>query len=99
MRPHLVLSALACIGIYFCGSCPADQLIVGAWNIEHCGQPGDMTDPLQIAEYIESSHVDLLGLEEIYDTDGNEATRTNSKLDAAFQKLNMNSANAWEYEL
>ena len=67
---------------------PAESLTIGAWNIEHCGEPGYPKDPQALADYIAASGVRLLALEEIMIThrDANGLYR-NRTLDETVAKL------------
>jgi hypothetical protein len=75
------------------------SLTLGAWNIEHLGRDGDETSGDDLADYIITSGVAVLGLEEIYDTDGDDSTRTNSTLDEALQAINDKTGDTWDYRL
>ncbi|MCI0681377.1 MAG: hypothetical protein L0Y71_04670 [Gemmataceae bacterium] len=79
---------------------PADEYRrIGAWNIEHLGKnPKAGQQPAALAEYIFLSGVDVLALEEIYDTDKQKGTRSNSVLDDTF-KLLKNKDHDWDYRI
>ncbi len=76
-----------------------NSLTLGAWNIEHLGRSGDDTRPEDLADYIIAAQVAVLGLEEIYDTDGNAATQRNAKLDAALEHIKQKTGATWDYRL
>jgi predicted extracellular nuclease len=101
------------LALVFAFNAGGQTIRVGAWNIEHLGEPnsrdfpmhrpthghGVAQNPVQIANAIQSMNLDVLALEEIYDTDSTADTKTNATLDAAFAHLNMTSGNNWSYEL
>lgn len=75
-----------------------EYLRIGAWNIEHLGKnPKEGQAPTALAEYIFLSGVDVLAMEEIYDTDKQKGTRRNVVLDETFKVLNKNKDHDWEY--
>ena len=72
---------------------------VGAWNIENLGEREFGQSTPALAEHLRLAGVDLLALEEIHDTDGNNATRRNGKLDQVFATLNQQPGQDWDYVL
>jgi endonuclease/exonuclease/phosphatase family metal-dependent hydrolase len=77
---------------------PADEYVkIGAWNIEHLGKPKGHQDPTALAEYIFLAGVDVLAMEEIYDTDPNKKSRRNAVLDETFKVLSRNKGHDWDY--
>ena len=72
---------------------------VGAWNIENLGERPLGQDAPALAEHLRLAGVDVLSLEEIHDTDGNNATRRNGKLDQVFALLNQQPGQDWDYVL
>lgn len=86
---------------------PAQNVSVGAWNIQWLGSAGQRPGaaknieqrPADLAFYIRESRVDVLSMEEISDTDGQAATRTNRILDRTFRLLNRTNGNRWKYVL
>lgn len=94
---------------------PADgSLRIGAWNIENLGfkarrgqapDPADQQKPENLADYILTSKVDVLALEEIHDDDQKteehpgEAPWKNPMLDATLGLLEKSTGDAWQYEL
>lgn len=84
----------------------ADEVRLGAWNIEHLGSPERRSPPARnvaqkpedLARYIAKSRVDVLALEEIGDTDGVATTRRNATLDRTFELLSVDGA-SWKYVL
>ena len=84
--------------LYVCGAAaqPTYNITVGSWNIEHLGnaesrsgiKKGIAQSPEDIALMIRESRVDVLALQEIYDTDWSPECRTNATLDRAFSILN-----------
>jgi endonuclease/exonuclease/phosphatase family metal-dependent hydrolase len=82
----------------FACSALADEYVkIGAWNIENLGGREYGQIPAALAEHIQLSDVDILALEEIWDTDDSPETRTNSKLDETFQRINEEPGNDWTY--
>jgi len=77
----------------------ADHIIVGSWNVEHLGNRKYGQHPKALAEHIDLAGVDVLALQEIYDTDGKKSTRTSRKLDETFDELNTRPEHDWEYVL
>lgn len=81
------------------GTTLGDEVLkIGSWNIEHYGKnkkggqnPGD------VADYIALAGVDVLALQELYDTDHMKGTRRNAALDATISALNKNKGHDWEY--
>lgn len=74
-------------------------LKLGSWNIEHLGKRPSGQHPKALAEHLLMASVDVLALQEIYDTDDNDGTRTNKKLDDTFALVNKQPGQAWEYVL
>lgn len=89
------------------GSFSAQNISLGAWNIQWLGNPEKRSGCAQnirqtsddIAMYIRTSGVDILALEEIGDTDSSPQQRTNGTLDRAFHILNSSNNNEWTYLL
>jgi len=82
----------------------ADVLLtLGSWNIEHLGRTFGESESGQRAEslanHILLSGVDVLALQEIYDTDDSEETRSNNQLDVTFALLNQQPNQDWRYIL
>ncbi len=99
MKRHFFSSVA--IGVSFTASSAIadDYIRLGSWNIEHFGSSITSQHPKAIAEHIQLSGVDILALEEIYDTDGDPDTRTNAKLDQVTALMNENPAKGWMYRL
>lgn len=106
MRQRVFLALCAVIGIAIAPSADAEcrnPVAVGAWNINWLGRPdmrsGDAKGlaqrPSELAAFIASADVQVLGLMEIVPDVGRE---TNATLDATFASLNRNGA-AWRYRL
>jgi predicted extracellular nuclease len=81
------------------GAWAADHIIVGSWNIENLGERSWGQHPKALAEHIDLSGADVLALQEIHDTDGDDARRTNEKLDETFEELNTRPGHDWRYLL
>jgi predicted extracellular nuclease len=86
---------------------PSQTVRIGAWNIEHLGNPSSRAAPntnvpqraSDIAAYIKFAKVDILGLEEISDDDGSNATRTNRTITQALQILRNQTGQIWRHVL
>lgn len=72
---------------------------VGAWNIQNLGDRTLGQFPAAIAEHILVADLDILALEEIWDTDGDASRMTNAKLDETFRRVNENAGHDWTYLL
>lgn len=78
---------------------------VGAWNIEHLGNPASRSGvghnvaqtPKDLADYIRASGVDLLALEEIADDD--QPGRRNKSIAAALADLKAQTGDEWDHLL
>jgi hypothetical protein len=83
------------------------DITVGAWNIQWLGMPsmrsGTGKNVAQkaedIADYIKTSGVQLLALEEICDDDGDPATIANNTLNTVVEILNEGTGANWKYIL
>lgn len=78
-----------------------DTIRLGAWNIEHLGNPGSRGGapaqaPRDIAEYIIASEVDVLGLEEITQ---NLAGRRNQTIERALEIVRQRTGDTWRHVL
>lgn len=76
-----------------------DSIRVGSWNIEHLGQRAFGQSAAAIADYVRIGNVDVLALQEIYDTDGAGAPYRNKRLDDVISLLKTQTGQSWEYEL
>ncbi len=74
----------------------ADWIRLGSWNIEKLGQSGEETGPKPVAEAIHLSGVDILAMQEVYDNDGDNKTKTNTQLAAAFEILDGIPGQTWK---
>ncbi|MCA9052256.1 MAG: endonuclease/exonuclease/phosphatase family protein [Planctomycetaceae bacterium] len=78
----------------------ADNYIkIGAWNIQNLGDRTLGQFPAALAEHVFVADLDVLCLEEIWDTDGNDATITSTKLDETFERVNHEPGHDWTYVL
>lgn len=83
----------------------ADEILVGAWNIEFLGRPnqrdnsgkGIPQQPSDLAHYIKNSGVSLLGLEEVCVEPKDASTLTNKTLAETIKLLNSDSGADWKY--
>lgn len=83
------------------------DITVGAWNIQWLGEPSKRSGigkdvaqkPEDIADYIKTSGVQLLALEEICDDDGDPATIANNTLNTVVEILNEGTGANWKYIL
>lgn len=94
--------------VLFPGAAFAQQQIkVGAWNIQYLGahncrpQSTQHTAqlPSDLAKFIVASGVDILGLEEITDDDGQPGTFTNLTLNSVMTKIRQETGDTWDYML
>ena len=97
MKIRTVLLAIATCLSY--NAMAAETIRIGTWNIERLGERNDETTAESVGNYIRSSEVDILALQEIKDTDPNRQIRTNTKLDSAFERLNRESSAQWQYRM
>src|SRR5271157_3976004 len=104
---RLAVLSLLLIAIFFQPTWAADEIVVGAWNIENLGRP-NMRDnsgkglPQQagdIAGYIKSSGVNVLALEEIYAEKNGGKNPQNDALDSVVKTLSSESGANWKYAL
>jgi 5'-nucleotidase (lipoprotein e(P4) family) len=101
-RGWLVLILLSLVA-----SLTADEIRLGAWNVEQLGSPDQRSEPGRnvaqkpedLAAYIAKARVDVLALEEIGDTDGLDWRHSNDTLDQTFKLLNDQTQQAWKYLL
>jgi len=88
------------------GAQPADEIVLGAWNIEWLGRPdmrsGPSKDvaqlPEDLARYIGDSGVDMLALEEICILPGQDLHPFNPTLQSALHLLNQQPGQRWKVE-
>ncbi len=85
---------------------PAGKIRIGAWNIENLGtKKRYQQTPENLADYILSSRVDMLALEEIHDDDQMKdedeakAPWKNKELDLLLPMLAKATGDEWQYEL
>jgi predicted extracellular nuclease len=89
------------------GAFAQQQIKVGAWNIQYLGahhcrpQSTQHTAqlPSDLAKFIVASGVDILGLEEITDDDGQSNTFTNLTLNSVMTKIRQETGDTWDYML
>lgn len=91
--------ALVLVMLFTEAASASDIVKIGSWNIEHLGSRTPPQRPIDIAEYIALSGVDVLGLIEIDDNDDMPMTRTNEALNTTFSLLNENVQRDWKYVL
>src|SRR3954471_14687038 len=80
---------------------------IGAWNIEWLGSPSNRhgdghnvpQSPEDLADYIIASGVDILGLEECNDNDGDKVSRTNTTITKALEVIKQKTGNTWTHRL
>lgn len=100
--PYRFLSAFVAVLALLAPARPAaadEYLKIGAWNIENLGGRVPNQHPAAIAEHILLADVDILALEEIWDTDGVPETMTSPALDQVFQRVNEGDDADWTYVL
>jgi hypothetical protein len=84
-----------------------DEIVVGGWNIENLGRPdqrggagkGVPQHPADLANYIRSSEVHILGLEKISVDKSEGRSLTNDTLDDVVKILNSDSEANWRYRV
>jgi hypothetical protein len=84
-----------------------DEIVVGGWNIENLGRPdqrggagkGVPQQPADLANYIRSSEVHILGLEKISVDKSEGRSLTNDTLDDVVKMLNSDSEANWHYRV
>ncbi len=74
-------------------------LQIGSWNIEHLSKEGRKESPYALADHVEMAGVQVLALQEIYDTSPPGGGRRNRELTKVCQLLKEHSGDDWEYEL
>ena len=74
-------------------------LRVGSWNLQNLGERDWGQHPKAIAELLYLSGVDVVALQEIHDTDGVVPSRTNTRLNQAFETLSKEAHHQWKYVL
>ena len=95
------------IGLFSQAAYAQQQIKVGAWNIQYLGarmcRPAATQQTAQrssdIAKFIIASGVDILGLEEITDDDGQSNTFTNQTLNSVMTKIRQETGDTWNYML
>src|SRR5688572_24575131 len=98
MKARMSCLALIVVLVTTRASLAEEYVKIGAWNIEHLGKnPKEGQAPTALARHIFLSGVDVLAMEEIYDTDKQKGVRRNSVLDETFKILNANKDHDWEY--
>lgn len=93
---------------------PPAPIRIGAWNIEWLGTPGSRSGPAKghaqaaedLADYIATAGVSILGVEEIAETDAAAppegsgwVARTNATLRAAFEIVEARGGGSWRHQL
>ncbi len=99
----IILAALLCFVVT---NTRADEVRIGAWNIEWLGFPnmrgnpgkGIAQDPSDLATYIAEAKLDVLALEEIGVETDNAPWKSNS-LDRTFEALKKAHGQTWQYLL
>lgn len=95
------------IGLFPHAAFAQQQIKIGAWNIQYLGsrtcRPAATQHtaqrPSDIARFIIASGVDILGLEEITDDDGQPNTYTNRTLNSVMRKIRQTTGDTWDYML
>ena len=94
-------------GLFPAAANAQQQIKVGAWNIQYLGahncRPAATGHHAQrssdLAKFIIASGVDILGLEEITDDDGQSNTFTNQTLNNVMRRVRETTGDTWEYML
>lgn len=75
-------------------------LQIGSWNIEHLSQRRENKQSIYaLCDHIEMAGLDILCVQEIYDTDRQAGTKTNKDLDGVCHLLREHSGHLWTYRL
>lgn len=75
-------------------------LQIGSWNIEHLSREGGRKEsPYALTDHIEMAGIEVLALQEIYDTSPRGGGRRNRELTKVCQLLQEHSGDEWRYEL
>lgn len=75
-------------------------LQIGSWNIEHLSKEGGRKEsPYALTDHIEMAGIQILALQEIYDTSRAGGARRNRELNKVCKLLKEHSGETWEYEL
>ena len=75
-------------------------LQIGSWNIEHLSNEGGRKEsPYALTDHIEMAGIEVLALQEIYDTSPPGGRRRNRELTRVCKRLEEHSGDAWDYEL
>jgi endonuclease/exonuclease/phosphatase family metal-dependent hydrolase len=79
---------------------PLTYLQIGSWNIEHLSKEGGRKEsPYALTDHIEMAGIEILALQEIYDTSPSGGERRNRELTKVCKLLKEHSGHSWEYEL
>ena len=107
---RLLSKSLLAMMLLVSGTVPArnpEILTIGAWNIEHLGNPERRSQPSQdvlqrpedLAQYLRDSGVDILALEEIGDNPNTEFDPDNPILAQTLHMLSRTRQRPWKYVL
>lgn len=73
---------------------------IGSWNIEHLSKVGGRAEsPYALTDHIEMAGVDVLAVQEVYDTTPAGGVRRNRDLDKVCELLQEHGGEEWRYEL
>lgn len=94
------LTASIVCGLAAARGAAADEYVkIGSWNIQNLGDRTLGQFPAALAEHVLMADADVLALQEIWDNDGDDARRTNTKLDETFARVNQHPGQDWTYLL
>ncbi len=75
-------------------------LQIGSWNIEHLSKEGGRKEsPYALTDHIEMAGIEVLALQEVYDTSPVGGGRRNRELTKVCRLLKEHSGHDWKYEL
>jgi len=79
---------------------PLTYLQIGSWNIEHLSKVGGREESAYaLTDHIEMAGIQILALQEVYDTSPPGGERRNRDLNRVCELLEEHSGEVWRYEL
>jgi hypothetical protein len=73
---------------------------IGSWNVEHLSKEGGRKEsPYALADHIEMAGIQILAVQEVYDTSPPGGERRNKELTKVCSLLKEHSGDDWRYEL
>ena len=99
---NTIRTMLAVVGLLLLwdlSPCAAQYIHIGSWNIENLGDPEGQQVPAAIAQHIQLAGVDVLALQEIWDTDNKPKSMANDKLSKAIAQISRDTGQTWKYRI